>query len=119
MQLILHLIGDYILQNDWMGLNKKKRTLKGELACQIHCILYSLPFLFIGSWQAVVVIYISHYIIDRFNLIAWFVAFKNGVKDIKNFGFNHERPFAISIWLLIIIDNSFHIIINYLALLYL
>lgn len=116
LQLIFHLIGDYIIQNDWMALNKKKRSLKGELACQIHCITYSLPFLFIGSWQAVLAIYISHYIIDRTNLVAWFIAYRNGVGDIVNFGFSHERPFAISIWLFIITDNIFHIICNYLAL---
>jgi hypothetical protein len=27
-----------------MAQNKKKLTWLGELACQIHCITYSLPF---------------------------------------------------------------------------
>jgi hypothetical protein len=43
-QLILHAVGDYLIQNDWMAQNKKKLTWLGELACQIHCITYSLPF---------------------------------------------------------------------------
>ena len=118
-QIFLHLIGDYLIQNDWMALNKKSKTLKGELACQIHCILYALPFLFIGSWYSVLGIYISHYILDRTNIVAWYLAVKNGVFHVRNFGFSEERPFAISIWLLIIVDNIFHILFNYLFLTYL
>lgn len=118
-QLIFHAIGDYLIQNDWMALNKKKISLKGELACQIHCITYALPFLFIGSWAAVLAIYITHYIIDRTNIIGWYLAIKNGVFHTKNFGFSMERPSFISVWLFIIVDNIFHIICNYLALKYL
>jgi len=113
-QFLLYCIGDYLIQNDWMGLNKKKLTLKGELACQIHCITYSLPFLFIGSWKAVIAIYLSHYIIDRTNIIGWFLAIRNFVFDTKNFGFAHDRPVFISFWLYIITDNIFHLICNYL-----
>ena len=132
LQLILHGIGDYFVQNDWMALNKKKKGWQGELACQIHCITYSLPFTFIGSWYAVLVIYITHYAIDRTNIIAYALAIKNGVKkgtgvvnssllpyDISNFGFGKERPMFITIWLYIITDNLCHIICNYLALKYL
>ena len=116
LQLILHMIGDYLVQNDWMALNKKKLTWKGELACQIHCITYSLPFLFIGSWGAVLAIYLSHYLIDRTNIVGWFLAVRNGVFDVRNFGFGMERPTFITVWLYIITDNVFHIICNYLAL---
>lgn len=115
-QLLLHLIGDYILQNDWMAVNKKKLTLKGELACQIHCITYSLPFLFIGSWLSVLLIYLSHYLIDRFNFIPWFISVKNGVFHKKNFGFPEDRPIYLTMWLCFIIDNIFHICCNYLSL---
>lgn len=121
-QLILHGIGDYFLQTDYQGLNKKNPGLKGFLICLKHCITYSLPFFLIGSWQAVSVIFITHFIIDRTNLVAYLLAFKNNVTteegnyDITNFGFGHNRPFAISIWLYIITDNILHIICNYLAL---
>jgi hypothetical protein len=118
-QLLLHAIGDYLVQNDWMALNKKKLSWKGELACQIHCITYSLPFAFIGSWWAVLAIYLSHYIIDRTNIIGWFLAVRNGVFNTENFGFGKERPTFITVWLYIITDNVFHIICNYLALKYL
>ena len=139
-QLILHGIGDYFLQTDKQALGKKNKGLYGFKCCLIHCITYSLPFLFIGSWQAVSVIFITHFIIDRTNIVAYALAIKNNVKkkmvrdvwypsghhdeeyteyDITNFGFGLERPFALSIWLYIICDNLCHIICNYLALKYL
>lgn len=139
LQLIIHGIGDYFLQTDWQALNKKKSGWVGFWACLKHCITYSLPFLFIGSWKAVLIIFITHFIIDRTNIVAYALAIKNGVwkwkynwdndnqanppnlqvPDISNFGFGLDRPFAISIWLYIICDNLLHIICNYLALRYL
>jgi hypothetical protein len=133
-QLLLHLLGDFIIQNDWMALNKKKKSWIGELACHVHCITYALPFLFIASPLSVLIIYITHYLIDRTNVIMYFLAFRNNTKkeiwkkssygrkymiyDISNFGFNKIRPFAISIWLFFIVDNCFHIAINYFVIKY-
>jgi hypothetical protein len=134
-QLILHGIGDYFLQTDFQALNKKKKGWFGFRQCLYHCIAYSLPFLFIGSWQAVLMIFITHFIIDRTNIVAYALAWKNNVKkvvlaesveeedkviyDISNFGFGLDRPFAISIWLYIICDNLLRIICNFIALKYL
>jgi len=137
LQLIFHGIGDYFLQTDWQALNKKKKGWVGLWACIKHCTTYSLPFKFIGSWQAVLAIWISHFIIDRTNIVAYLLAWKNNVKkfvaaknptylfpykqvyDISNFGFGLDRPFAITIWLYIICDNLLHIICNHVALTYL
>jgi hypothetical protein len=117
-QFLLHGVGDYLIQNDWMALTKKKKTWKGELACQIHCITYALPFALIGSWTAVALIYLSHYIVDRFHIIEWFLAVRNGVFHTKNFGYAMERPPLISVWLYIITDNLIHLICNFLILKY-
>ncbi len=132
LQLIIHGIGDYFLQTDWQALNKKKKGNVGLWACLKHCITYSLPFFFIGSSKAVFIIFITHFIIDRTNIVAYALAIKNNVKkidnsafyvkkmvyNIDNFGFGLERPFAVTIWLYIICDNLIHIICNYIALKY-
>jgi hypothetical protein len=133
LQLILHGIGDYFFQTDHDALNKKKAGGHGLICCLRHCLTYSLPFLLIGSPAAVGIIFATHFIIDRTNIIAYLIAMKNGTTkelppsayrsrntayDISNFGFAPERPFAISIWLYIICDNLTHIICNYLALKY-
>lgn len=128
-QLIFHGIGDYFIQTDTWALNKKKKGWFGLWCCFIHCLTYSLPFLFIGSWKAWLVIFITHFIIDRTKIIDYLLAIKNNVVypghkhfpnskkyDISNFGFGLQRPTFISIWLYIITDNLCHIICNYLAL---
>lgn len=107
-QLILHAIGDYLVQNDWMANNKKKLTWEGELACQIHCVTYSLPFLLIGSWLAVAVIYLTHYAIDRSKFIIWFM---------KSSGKGEFAKAPLAPWSIFAVDNTFHLICNYLALL--
>jgi hypothetical protein len=136
LQLILHGIGDYFLQTDYQATTKKKSGSQGLISCLTHCLTYSAPFLLIGSWQAVIAIFITHFFIDRTNFVAYLIAIKNNTKkppvpegkmgwsfpynyDISNFGFSKDRPFAITIWLYIICDNLMHIICNYFALKYL
>ncbi len=121
-QILLHGLGDYIIQTDWMAQNKKKPGWHGFKACFIHCLTYSLPFLLITSWQAVLLIFLSHFLIDRYKWLDYLLAWKNNVRlengklDISNFGFKKERPFAISIWLYIATDNILHLICNYYIL---
>ncbi len=115
---LLHFIGDYIIQNDYMHSNKKRLTWKGELACHLHCLTYSIPFLAIADWKAVVMIYTAHYLIDRTNLVAWFIAIKNGQISIKKakqieYGKNLGKSFPH-----FITDNLIHIISNGIILNY-
>ncbi len=35
--LVGHLVGDYLVQNDWMALNKKKSMLP----CLVHCAIWA------------------------------------------------------------------------------
>jgi len=116
-QILLHLFGDYVLQNDWMALNKKKDSIIGYLACFIHCMLYALPFLLITNIFAVALIYSTHYLIDSTGVVTWFLCKRNhGSKH--NYGFGLERPPVITVWLNIITDNTFHLIINYFIIKY-
>lgn len=73
-QLVAHLVGDYILQSDWMA--NKKRT--DSVAAFAHATVYSLPFLlFAGSGWAYAVILLTHFLIDRFGLARYVVWAKN------------------------------------------
>ena len=141
LQLIFHGIGDFIVQNHWMATNKKKKGWKGFWACQIHCITYALPFKCIGSWLAVLVIYLTHFIVDRTRIVDYFLAWKNGaikidllefygfrysmfeirwdIYDISNYGFKKDVPYGIALFCYIACDNVIHIICNYLSLKYL
>jgi len=114
-QLLLHLFGDYIIQNDWMALNKKKDGLKGWLSCAIHCLTYSLPFLLIANPIQVFMVFITHFILDRTNIVVSILKFRNK-GSLENFGFKPERPIYLTLWLLIIFDNTIHLICNFLIL---
>lgn len=116
-QLLLHLLGDFVIQNDWMALNKKKPGAYGFFACLIHCATYSLPFAFITGWSAVLLIFACHFIIDRYNLVTVFLSLRNGC-DRGNFGFGPDRPIWLTVWLNIITDNTFHLTWNYVVIAY-
>lgn len=72
-QLILHLVGDYVTQSDWMAQNKTK----AHWPAFCHALIYSLPFLTIGSLSAVLVIFTTHFAIDRWRLARFVVYAKN------------------------------------------
>ena len=125
LQLILHLIGDYLLQSDWMALNKTKCSK----AAAAHAITYSLPFLILcPSVEAFSVICITHFFIDRFRLARYVVFAKSRLapksywhdwEDCKETGYHKEVPQWLSLWLLVACDNTIHLLINFLALEYL
>lgn len=143
LQLILHLIGDYVLQSDWMANNK----IKCNKAAAAHAITYSLPFLLLQpSWAAFTVILGSHFLIDRFRLARYVVWFKNVVfgpwspscgcgcdgvdsdcprcryrrrlkwSNCSATGYPSDAPPWLAVWLLIAADNTLHLAINYVAL---
>lgn len=48
--LIGHLVGDYLLQNDWMAGNKKKAGAEGFRACLVHCVLWTFSVMICSGW---------------------------------------------------------------------
>lgn len=134
-QLVAHALGDYLLQSHWMATEKTKRSL----AALAHVVTYALPFLFLRpSLAALAVIVGSHFVIDRWRLARFVVWFKNialaplswgasdGTKDgarawsnCSATGYPNETPPWLSVWLLIVVDNLMHVVLNGLALRYL
>lgn len=113
-QLILHLIGDYVFQNNWIANNKTK----SHWICALHAALYSLPFLLITTPLAVGIIFCHHFLVDRYRLAVDYIKFFNQSEDKSNFGFPKETPAFISFWVMVIVDNTIHLSLNYLTLLY-
>lgn len=125
-QLLCHLLGDYVLQSSWMANNKIRRWLPAIT----HACIYFLPFLFIihSSLAAALVIIGTHAVIDRFRL-ARFVAYANHFLapprewktwvDCSGTGYYKDTPQFLAVWLMIIVDNTMHLAINALALAYL
>lgn len=118
-ELICHLLGDYVFQNHWMATNK----VRAWVPAIIHASIYSSPFLLLRpSWQAMAVIFGTHLIIDRFRLAGYWVRFF-GIGCESWFQRNYpttpispDAPPFLSVWLLIIVDNTFHLAINHAAI---
>jgi hypothetical protein len=119
-QLLLHLVGDYLTQTDWMAQEKTKRNL----AAAIHATVYALPFLLLNpSAFAFAAILGTHYLIDRYRLARFVVYAKNWTTNrglrweaCKATGYPETMPAWLAVWLLIIADNTMHLCINYAAL---
>jgi hypothetical protein len=124
-QILAHLVGDYILQSHWMAQEKTKQSV----AAIVHAICYTLPFVFLTrNGSALAVICLTHFLVDRFRLARWVVWLKNGYmfSDHPGFveihlnptatGYRDDVPAWLSVWLLIIADNTIHLICNGIAL---
>ena len=118
-QLILHLIGDFVTQSDWMARNKNKHWWPA--LC--HVVTYSIPFFLIGSAAAVGVIFATHLVIDRFRLVRYLIWAKNLVgprhhpwRECSETGFHKSTPEWLAIWLMIVVDGTLHLACNYCAL---
>lgn len=93
-----HLIGDYLLQSDWMAQGKKKSWF----IAMVHVITYMIPFFFTGaSFYQLSLIAVQHLIQDRTNFIIWLMKVKGSAKFA-------EPPMAP--WSIIITDNIIHIL---------
>jgi hypothetical protein len=117
-QLLLHFIGDFIFQNDEIGLRKKEKSWMGFVFCLCHCIVYGAVFLLITNWVGAVLIGFAHFILDRWHVVSHIIRWKNGVSHVKNFGYVEERPVFMTAWLYIIHDNGLHLVCNYLIIKY-
>jgi len=85
--LLGHLAGDYLLQNEWMALNKSKNTRTGWLAAFVHCVLYTLAVcLFMQNFQPIWigVVFLTHFPIDKFMLAEKYLHFIKG-KGLKDY----------------------------------
>ncbi|MBP9758026.1 MAG: DUF3307 domain-containing protein [Candidatus Pacebacteria bacterium] len=126
LQLIAHLIGDYMLQSGWMANNKTKR----HVPALVHALVYFLPFyvIFHPSLAAAVVMIGTHFVIDRYRLARYVAFSKEFIAPPSNWpkwsvcsetGFHKDTPAFLAVWLMIIIDNAMHLVINALSLAYL
>lgn len=119
-QLIAHLIGDYIFQSHDMAVNK----VRSNYWALYHAVMYSIPFVFLThNLIALLIICVTHFLIDRFRLALYVTRLKNymfGKFDnsvlVLSTGYPEATPVWLSTWLIIILDNTMHMAINYLAL---
>jgi hypothetical protein len=105
--LVGHLVGDFLIQNDWMALNKKSRTLP----CAVHVALYTFSVVVCGGWlsdwRAWLLVGIPHFAIDRSQFVRWYMA---------SVGQERFAQPPMAPWSLVAIDNSMHALCLVMAL---
>lgn len=125
-QLLAHLWGDFALQPGKWAM-KKRSDIRYAL---VHSLEYGLVFWLICtlmgqplSWDAMLAIVVTHALIDRFYPARYIIFAKNWIADRKlmwkacsKTGFDQETPIWLSMWLLIVVDNTMHLTINYAAI---
>lgn len=119
-QLLLHLIGDYVTQTQWMASRKRANPL----VALIHAVVYSVPFLLLthSFWALFAIVY-THFLIDYYALARYVVFAKNWLtdhslrwSDCQATGYPAAVPVWMATWLTIIADNTLHLGVNYAAL---
>jgi hypothetical protein len=134
-----HLVGDYLLQNNWMALNKKKHQNVAIIHCLIYtfCILiFVLPEIWAAAklmgilWMLVVIpsIYFSHYLIDSTNIVDKWLGFIGGrsYESTKQYLMNEtpteeQKRYMVSYTALVqtVADNTLHLLFLYLIFVFL
>jgi hypothetical protein len=107
--IIGHLVGDYLLQNDWMALNKKKPGIEGLLACMIHAMLWTASVCAFAGWWPFGTVHlawsflmIAHFVQDRTGVVVWWMTRVNRQAKFVS------GPCAP--WSVIVVDNVWHIV---------
>jgi len=124
--LVLHVVGDYVTQSDWMA-QRKVSSWGPALA---HGLVYTIPFgLLTQSVVALAFIFGTHVVIDHWRLARYVCWAKNFLSPRKGWpkpwamckgtGYNPETPPFLAVWLMIITDNLMHVACNAIALAYL
>lgn len=102
--IIGHLVGDYLLQNDWMALHKKKSLMR----CSAHCIIWAWSVCLFAGWigsakYGVVwaILFLLHMAQDHTDIVAQWM-------DL--IGQRQFRTGSCSPWSTIVVDNVWHIV---------
>ena len=116
--LLAHLLGDYVFQNHWMANEKTSKSLAALLHVTIYTACY-LAFYFVipMSWEGYALIGVTHFVMDRWRLAKYWCRFY-GVGEKAFFQSSDVQPAPpfLAAWLLILVDNTIHLTINWAAL---
>jgi hypothetical protein len=93
-----HLIGDYLIQTDWMATGKKRSSW----ICAVHVLSYLLPFSLTPLvWWQLALIGAEHFAQDRTGVVVWLMRKKGSAA--------FAQP-PCGPWSVIVTDNILHVL---------
>ncbi|MGI6490940.1 MAG: DUF3307 domain-containing protein [Pelotomaculum sp.] len=97
--LLGHLVGDFLFQNRWMAEGKANRWLPLLVHSLVYTATVTVCALAAGglTWRGILIIFLAHLVLDRRVFVNWWA---------KNITQSQDVP-----WLVIMIDQSWHIVI--------
>jgi hypothetical protein len=114
--LLGHLVGDYLLQTEWMAQNKAKNDWWGWCTATIHCIIYTLAVCTImWEWKLIwiIAVFFSHFFIDKFALGYYYLKYLKGLdtyayKDAIRY---NELRAGFNAVIYTVTDNTMHLLL--------
>ena len=100
--IVIHLVVDWLLQNEWMACNK---TSLKHPAAYAHSGLHALALLLVFPWYLALGVGITHLLIDTRRPITWWI------KSIKQMPRTSPVYTHVEIWM----DQIFHLLLLVLA----
>ena len=103
--LIGHLVGDFLLQNDWQSGSKKSNSF----VCAVHVLIWTLTVLtFTGWWDWRIALWLAgtHFAIDRTQFVSNWMALTRQVKF---------RDGICAPWGAIVVDQILHLLTLYVV----
>lgn len=100
--IVLHLVGDWLFQNDWMAFNKMSLR---HPAGYVHAAIHAGLLLLIFPWYAAFVVGVTHMLIDTRKPTIWWM------KHIKQMTTEGPHVVMVEIWL----DQVEHVVILAIA----
>lgn len=121
--IIGHLVGDYLLQNDLLALNKKKLGNFGGYMCIIHAFIWTMSVCLFAGWPIYggwvsCILFATHFIQDRTNIIIWWMTVIGQRQFMKCDELDSDGVFletarikpGLGPWSIIVVDNIWHIV---------
>lgn len=102
--IIGHMVGDYLLQNDWMAEGKKL----SHYICLLHASIWTWCVGLMGGIPVHLwfILLFTHFAQDRWGFIGWYM------RKFRQVKFS-QSPMAP--WSIIVVDNAFHLLTIYLV----
>jgi len=120
--LLGHLAGDYLLQSQKMAIQKSAKGWRGWMWCLVHCALYAgavCLFCWNVSPMLFVLVFIPHFVIDRWSLADYWLRFIGGrtlLAAHTSTSAYREIEIAFACLVYAVADNTLHLICLWLII---